>query len=102
MPAGTDVTLPIPLRTTVSCGWPPPPTVSVALPVWPLNAAVIVAEPGARPVARPAASIVATVELLLVQVALIPTTVAGVCVSAVVPVPSSPYVFMPQQRTRPP
>jgi hypothetical protein len=45
---------------------------------------------------------VATVESLLVHVALMPTTIVGVCASAVVPLPSSPYVFIPQHFTRPP
>ena len=100
IPAGLDVTSPLPFRATVSVGRSP--TVSVVLPLRPSNVAVIVADPGARAVARPPASIVATAELLLVHVALIPTTVVGVRVSAVVPLPSSPYVFIPQHFTTPP
>src|SRR6185312_7415551 len=103
MPAGLEVTTPLPLRVTVSViTLPPPPTDSDVLPVRPWNVAVIVVEPFARPVARPFASMVATDVLLLVHVGLMPTTDAGVRASAVVPVPSSPYVFMPQHFTKPP
>jgi len=106
IPAGLDDTRPLPFpvlfRVTVSVGLPPPPTVSVVLPVRPSNVAVIVAEPAARPVARPVESIVATAELLLVHVGLIFKTVAGVRASATVPIPSSPYVFIPQHFTLPP
>ena len=45
---------------------------------------------------------VATVESLLVHVGLMPRTDEGVYVSPVVPLPSSPYVFMPQHCTTPP
>jgi hypothetical protein len=106
MPAGLDDTRPLPfplaVRVTVRVGLPPLPTVSVVLPVRPSNVAVIVAAPVARPVARPLESIVATAELLVVHVGVIFTTVSGVRVSATVPVPSSPYVFIPQHFTLPP
>ena len=49
--------------------------VSAPFPLRPLNAAVTVADPGPTLVARPVSSIVATVESLLVQVALMPATV---------------------------
>jgi hypothetical protein len=101
IPAGLDVTTPLPFRMTVRVGLLSP-TESVVLPVRPSNVAVIVAAPAARPVAKPVESTVATVELLLVHVALIFTTVVGVRVSATVPLPSSPYVFMPQHLTLPP
>jgi hypothetical protein len=107
IPAGLDVTrplpFPLPVRLTVSVGLLSP-TVSVVLPVRPSSVAVMVDDPGPRAVAKPLELIVATAESLLVHVtlALIPTTVAGVWASEVVPLPSSPYVFIPQHFTRPP
>src|SRR5207253_1458617 len=68
----------------------------------PSNDAVMVVDPGPRLVARPVASIVATVGSLLVHVALMSTTELGAGVSIVVPLPSSPYVFIPQHFTKPP
>jgi hypothetical protein len=46
--------------------------------------------------------IVATAGLLLVHAGLMSTTTVGVEALFVVPFPSSPYVFIPQHRTRPP
>src|SRR6185436_443963 len=45
---------------------------------------------------------VATFVLLLDHAAVSPATVVGVWASAVVPLPSSPYGFMPQHLTTPP
>jgi hypothetical protein len=81
-PAMFGVTLPRPVpalvtvRTTVGGGGVP--TVSVVLALAPLYVAVTVVEPLWAPVARPPASMVATVVLLLDHVAVSPATVAGV------------------------
>ena len=64
IPGGFEVTVPVPApaRTTDRVNWPVCPlTVSVVLAVAPeLSVAVIVVVPGLTPVARPAASMVAT------------------------------------------
>ena len=77
-------------------------TVSVVLPLRLPEAAVIVVVPAARPVAKPLASIVATVGSLLVQVTPpSPVTATGVNASVVVPLPIRPSTFRPQQRREP-
>ena len=64
--------------------------------------AVIVVVPGFTPVARPAASMVATAVLLLAQVTPGPVIVTGVEELVVVPFPNWPQSFAPQHRTVPP
>src|SRR5207249_119337 len=89
-------------------------TVSVVLPLRPAEVAVIVVDPGPRAVAKPFASIVATVVSLLVHVTPppSPSTVTGVNAQegllgqgrvplALVATPSRPSSFRPQQRTVP-
>src|SRR5437762_8523158 len=101
MPAGLDVTVPVPspLRDTESASISF--TVSVVLPlVPPPSVAVIVVTPRATAVARPAASIVATAGSLLVQVRPVPFAfTAAVGESVVVPLPNCPELLCPQQRT---
>src|SRR5437762_12019353 len=90
MPAGLDVTVPVPspLRDTESASISF--TVSVVLPLAPPpSVAVIVVTPRATAVARPAASIVATAGSLLVHVRPVPFAfAAAVGESVVVPLRS--------------
>src|SRR5262245_33188217 len=101
MPAGSDVTLPLPVPSRITERLGRVLTVSVVLPLRPPALALITLDPGLRPVASPAASIVATVVSLLVHVTPRPTTVTGVNAFVVVPSPSRPSVFRPQHCTEP-
>src|SRR2546422_2755062 len=99
MPGGLEVTVPLPVPSRITARLKRALTVSVVLPLRPPELAVITLNPGLRPVANPAASIVATVASLLVHVTPRPTTVTGVKASVVVPFPSRPSVFRPQHCT---
>src|SRR5205085_5193899 len=92
MPAGLDVTLPVPrpcgTTDSVNRGF----TVSVELALAPVaSVAVIVVDPALTPLASPVPSIVATAVLLLVHVTPpVPITVTGLSEFAFVPLPSCP------------
>jgi hypothetical protein len=92
MPAGFELMVPVPLpcrvvdSVTRVVGWV---TVSVVLALPDPSVAVIVVVPAPTPVARPAASIVATAGWLLVHVRPpVPLTFTGLPESVVVPFPS--------------
>jgi hypothetical protein len=106
IPAGFELTLPLllPVPVLQSVNWPVcPETVSVVLAFAPeLSVAVTVVLPGFTPVARPAASIVATAVLLLAQVTPGPPIVTGVVELVLVPLPNWPHWLSPQHRTVPP
>src|SRR5882672_3069061 len=105
MPAGFELTLPVPVpaRRTDRLRWPR--TVSVVLPVSPVESvAVIVVTPALTPVARPLPSMVATPVLLLVHAMPdppVPRIVTGTEEPVVVPFPSWPQSFAPQHFTVP-
>src|SRR5947209_6975405 len=107
IPRGVEATvpLPVPSRTTermelVPGG--PLTTVSAVLPLRSPEVAMIVADPGLRPVARPFASIVATFVSLLVHVTPPkPVTATGVNASVIVPLPSRPKFPAPQHCREP-
>src|ERR1043166_3663676 len=96
MPAGLEMTVPLPVPSRITERLGRVPTVSVVLPLRPPEVAVITLDPGLRPVANPAALIVATAVSLLVHVTPRPTTVTGVNAFVVVPLPSRPPAFRPQ------
>src|SRR3954467_14847056 len=102
MHSGAEVTLPIPAparMTDSAARWR---TVSVVLAVVPdVSVTVIVVLPESSAVARPAESMPATAGLLLVHAIPVPLIVTGLVDGVVVPSPSCPPSFMPQQRTRP-
>src|SRR5947208_1469393 len=102
MPAGWEVTVPLPVPWRTAARVTRFTTVSVVLPLRPPEAAKIVVDPAPRPMANPVVSIVATVVSLLVHVTPSPTTVTGVNASAVVPLPSRPSLFWPQHCAEPP
>ena len=103
IPAGFEVTVPVPVpvRKTVRLAWPT--TVSVVLAVAPdASVAVMVVTPAPTAVARPVPSTVATDVALLVHV----TPVAAhrrrdSAEPVVVPLPNWPHSFAPQHRTLP-
>src|SRR6185369_5104451 len=102
IPAGLEVTVPVPapVLKTVRLAWPT--TVSVVLSLAPeASVAVIVVVPAPTPVARPAASMVATEVLLLVQVTPVPLMVTGLREPVAVPSPSWPHSLAPQHFTVP-
>jgi len=104
IPAGFELTVPVPVpaRMTDSVNWLacPADTVSVVLPIDPPpSVAVIVVVPAFTPVARPAASMVATAVLLLLHVTPVARIVTGVEESVLVPFPNWPQSLMPQHRT---
>src|SRR5688572_14351265 len=78
MPAGLEVTAPVPVPSRMTERVGRFATVRVALPARSPEVAVIVVEPEPRAEAKPAVSIVATVSLLLAQVTPSRTTVTGV------------------------
>src|SRR2546422_3526821 len=113
MPAGLEVTVPLPVPSPITVRLGRFTTVSVVLPLRSAEVAVIVVDPGPRAVANPEASIVATVVLLLVHVTPpSPSTVTGVNAQEglfgqgrvpleLIPTPTRPSSFRPQQRTVP-
>ena len=113
MPAGLEVTVPLPVPSPITVRLGRFTTVSVVLPLRSAEVAVIVVDPGPRAVANPEASIVATVVLLLVHVTPpSPSTVTGVNAQEglfgqgrvpleLIPTPTRPSSFRPQQRTEP-
>src|SRR5437773_522876 len=101
IPAGLEVTVPLPVPSRITERLGRLPTVSVVLPLRPPEVAVITVDPGLPPVANPAALIVATVVSLLVHVTPRPTTVTGVNAFVVVPFPRRRSSLRPQHRNVP-
>ena len=100
MPAGVELTVPVPPPAGLTVSTTGSRTVSVVLAVAPvLSVAVIVVVPACTAVARPVASTVATEVLLLVHVMPVPLIVTGVEEAVVVPLPNWPQSFVPQHQT---
>jgi len=100
MPAGADVTVPVPSPCRMAASVSICLTVTVVLPAFPnASVAVIVAVPGPTAVTSPVALTVATFGLLLVHVMPVPCIFTGVSEFVAVPAPNSPRSFSPQQRT---
>lgn len=104
IPAGLEITLPVPVPARITESAARCRTVRVVLALAPeVSVTVIVVAPESIAVARPVPSIVATAGLLLVHVIPLPIIVTGVVVGVVlvVPLPSWPQSFAPQHFTVP-
>ena len=89
IPAGADVTVPVPRPDRVTISVSIVRTVSSVFAVFPaLSVTVIVVTPRPMPVARPMVEMVAAFVLLLVHVSPVPLTFMGIEESIVVPLPS--------------
>src|SRR5919204_390631 len=100
IPAGFDVTVPVPSPCLAAASVSICFTVIVVLPLFPnASVPVIVAVPRATAVTTPPESTVATEGLLLVHVRPVPCIVTGVRECVLVPVPNSPRSPSPQHRT---
>jgi hypothetical protein len=100
MPAGVELTVPVPPPAGLTVSVTGARTVRVVLAVAPvLSVAVIVVVPALTAVARPDASTVATAVLLLVHVSPVPLIMTGVEEAVVVPLPNWPQSFAPQHQT---
>ena len=91
IPAGADVTVPLPIPDLVTASVSSVLTVSWVLAVFPaLSVTLIVLTPRPTPVARPVADTVAAAVLLLAHVTPVPPIFTAVAESTVLPLPSWP------------